>query len=285
MKKIFKISLAIFAAVLMMVPAQQINAQSRKIKKAEPMDVQKTFVAKPLIGVSSFADPGVTSVNLTYIQAVEKAGGVPVVIPVTTDKAMLEQYLNLVDGVLMTGGEDVGPLKYFGEEPNQHLGQIVPERDEFDVMLIRSAVAKGLPLLGICRGEQLLNVAFGGTLYQDIPSQVPNAIKHNQSGVAPRDYQFHSIKIEKGSVLEKVLGCDSTAVNSYHHQAVKDAAPGFKITARAKDGIVEGIEKEGNEYVYGVQFHPEGLIQTGNNFFLPIFKHLIEGAQKYKDSK
>lgn len=277
--------MAIFAAALMIVPVQQINAQSKKIKKADQLDMQQTFVAKPLIGVSSFADPGLTSVNLTYIKAVEKAGGVPVIIPVTNDKALLDQYLNLVDGVIMTGGEDIGPLKYFSEEPNQHLGGIAPERDDFDVMLIRSAVAKGLPLLGICRGEQLLNVAFGGTLYQDIPSQVPNAIKHNQSGVAPRDYQFHSIKIEKGSVLEKVLGCDSTAVNSYHHQAVKDAAPGFKITARAKDGIVEGIEKEGNEYVYGVQFHPEGLIQTGNDFFLPIFKHLIEGAQKYMDSK
>jgi len=201
---------------------------------------------------------------------------------------------NLVDGFIMTGEEKgiIGTrargllaLKYFREEPNQHLGEIAPERDEFDLLLIRSAVAKGLPLLGICRGEQLLNVAFGGTLYQDIPSQVPNAIKHNQSGIAPRDYQFHSIKIEKSSVLEKVLGCDSTAVNSYHHQAVKDIAPGFKITARAKDGIVEGIEKQGNEYVYGVQFHPEGLIQTGNNFFLPIFKHLVEGAQKYMDSK
>jgi putative glutamine amidotransferase len=237
-------------------------------------------VQKPVIGISStMGDGASTSAPLTYVNSVIRAGGVPVIIPVTDDKELLSVILGKVDGLIMTGGEDIDPLKWFGEEPRPALGEIAPKRDAFDIALIRLAVEKGLPVLGICRGEQLMNVAFGGTLYQDIPSQLPGySVKHNQK--APGSYGTHSIWIEKGSVLNIVTGLDSVAVNSFHHQAVKDIAPGFRVTAWSKDGVVEAIEKEGAPKVFGVQFHPEVFTSAGCDTFLGIFRHLISEAGK-----
>ena len=236
---------------------------------------------KPIIGISSTWGGGTaTSAPLTYIESVIRAGGVPLVIPVTSDKELLSRILDTVDGVIMTGGEDIDPLKWYGEEPLPAQGEIVPERDEFDITLIRMTVERGIPLLGICRGHQLLNVAFGGTLYQDIPSQVrsTNPIKHSQR--APRYYGTHMITIENGSLLNKQIGVDKVAVNTFHHQAVKDVAPGFKITARASDGVVEAIEKIGSDKVFGVQFHPEGFTAEGIDTFLGIFEYLIKISTK-----
>ncbi|MFA6334786.1 MAG: gamma-glutamyl-gamma-aminobutyrate hydrolase family protein [Bacteroidales bacterium] len=237
---------------------------------------------KPIIGISSTWGGGIsTSAPITYVKSVIRAGGVPVVLPVTDDPELLSRMLETVDAVIMTGGEDIDPLKWFGEEPVPALGEIAPERDAFDIALIRMAVAKGLPVLGICRGHQLMNVAFGGTLYQDISSQVKSAfVKHSQK--APGDYGTHSIIIDKGSMLNKQIGLDSVAVNSFHHQAVKQVAPGFKVTARSKDGIVEAIEKVGSSKVFGVQFHPEIFTANDIDTFLGIFQSLVKEAKETK---
>lgn len=239
---------------------------------AQPIQAQ---VKKPIIGISSTSGEGSSaSAPLTYVKSVVRAGGVPIIIPMTKDTAQISRVLEIVDAVIMTGGEDFDPLKWYNEEPIQALGEIAPERDTFDVALIRMAVKRGLPVLGICRGAQLMNIAFGGTLYQDIPSQVKHPyVKHQQK--APGNYGTHTIEIDKNSLLFKQINKSSVAVNSFHHQSVKDIAPGFKVTARAKDGIVEAIEKIGSDKVFGVQFHPEVFTSSGIDTFLGVFNYLI----------
>ena len=246
------------------------------------------FAKTPVIGVSGYTASGSCRVGMTYVNSIRMAGGVPLVIPVTSDDAQIEAILSAIDGLVMTGGEDFDPLKWYGEEPVRGLGEVVPARDEFDVKLVRAAVAKGIPVLGICRGEQLLAVAFGGSLWQDIPSQVKDSyVKHNQGSTASA-FGTHAISIEKGSLLSRVLdGRTSAVVNSFHHQAIKAVPQGLSVVATAADGIVEAVERSGRlapEYgdggamILGVQFHPEAITSGGNTEFLPIFQKLVQEA-------
>jgi len=246
------------------------------------------FAKTPVIGISAYTEGGSCCVNMTYVNSVRMAGGVPLVIPVTSDDAQIEAVLSTVDAIVMTGGEDFDPLKWFGEEPVRGLGEVVPSRDDYDVKLVRAAVAKGIPVLGICRGEQLLAVAFGGSLWQDIPSQVPASyVKHRQSPTSGA-YGTHSIDIDKGSLLAEVLGKEHAVVNSFHHQAIKDVPKGLKVVARSADGIIEGVERsgklqgfdDGGAMILGVQFHPEVITNSGNPEFLPIFQKLVAEAGK-----
>jgi len=248
------------------------------------------WAKKPVIGISSYSEKGTCCVNTTYINSIRQAGGVPLVIPLTTDDEQIEAVISAIDGLVMTGGEDFDPLKWFGEEPIRGLGEVVPDRDEYDVKLMRAAVAKGIPVLGICRGEQLLAAAFGGSLWQDIPSQVKDSyVKHRQGPTTGR-IGTHSIAIEKGSLLSQVLGGRTSAVvNSFHHQAIKDVPRGLKVVATAADGIVEAVERsgrlapayaDGGGFLLGVQFHPEVMVDGGSSEFLPIFQRLIEEAGK-----
>ena len=252
--------------------------------------VTSLFAKTPVIGISAYSENGRCQVNMTYVNAVRLAGGVPLVIPVTGDDAQIAAVLDAVDGLVMTGGEDFDPLKWYGEEPLRALEEVVPSRDEFDVKLVRAAVAKGVPVLGICRGEQLLAVAFGGSLWQDIPSQVPTSYVRHRQGATAGTAGTHSVSIVKGSLLSQVLGGRTQAVvNSFHHQAVKGVPEGLKVTATAADGIVEAVERagrlapayaDGGAMMLGVQFHPEAITAGGNHEFLPIFQKLVEEAGK-----
>ena len=246
------------------------------------------FAKVPVIGVSGYIDGGKNAVNTTYTNAVIKAGGAPVVIPTNSDDKVIETIVANLDGLIMTGGADFDPLKYYDEEPIPELGDVQPERDAFDVKLIRAAVKKGIPVLGICRGEQLMAVAFGGSLWQDIPAQIPESyIKHRQAGT-PGSYGTHSIIIEKGTFLEKALGSKKAVVNTFHHQAIKDVPQGFKVVAKSPDGIVEAVERieplknypDGGGKIFGTQFHPEGLVTGADKSFMGIFKLLVEEASK-----
>lgn len=227
----------------------------------------------PVIGISA-GQPSGTGEN--YVKAVRRAGGVPMVITMTDDQKELERILQIVDGVILTGGQDVDPARY-GESPVPELGKVCPERDAFDVMLVTMAVEAGLPVLGICRGSQVMNVAFGGSLYQDIPSQLPDTyLKHR---VNSKDEFHHDVKISEGTLLHKMLGT-SASVNSSHHQSVKDVAPGFIVSAVSEDGVVEAIEKKDAPFVVGVQFHPEGFVAAGNDSLMPIFSHFISATSR-----
>ncbi|MDR2584730.1 MAG: gamma-glutamyl-gamma-aminobutyrate hydrolase family protein [Prevotellaceae bacterium] len=229
----------------------------------------------PLIGISgTHATGGATQVSSTYIQAVIRAGGVPVVLPINDNIEVLTKMVTSIDALIMTGGEDIDPLKYYNEEALPAQGEIDPERDAFDIALIKLAIERGIPLLGICRGHQLINVACGGTLYQDIPSQIKTGvIKHRQQ--APGWYGTHRIELDPNSVLAKILGTTTIISNTFHHQAVKDVAPGFKVTGRTSDGVVETMEMKDNPRVFSVQFHPEAPTSRGLDDFFPIFTYLI----------
>lgn len=246
------------------------------------------FAKVPVIGVSGYIDGAKNCVNTTYTSAVINAGGAPVVIPTNSDQNVIDAIVASLDGLIMTGGADFDPLKYFNEEPIRELGDVQPERDDFDVRLIRAAVKKGIPVLGICRGEQLMAIAFGGSLWQDIPAQIPESyIKHRQSGTTGT-YGTHTITIEKGSFLEKAIGKRRTAVNTFHHQAIKDVPQGFKVVAKSPDGIVEAVERveplknypDGGGRIFGTQFHPEVLVKGDDKSFRGIFEMLVKEASK-----
>lgn len=241
----------------------------------------------PVIGISGHDSGGDSVARLAYVKSVTLAGGVPVILPVSLDDAQIDAMLSVLDGLIMTGGEDFDPLKWYGEEPRREMKIVNAVRDEFDVKLVRAAVAKGIPVLGICRGEQALGVAFGGALWQDIPTDVKANVKHSQTPTIPA-YPTHSITIEKGSELSSLLGEEKAVVNSLHHQAIKRMPAGLKAVAYAADGVVEAVErdgqikgyKDGGAWIMGTQFHPEEMIYAGDNTFLPIFKALIREASK-----
>lgn len=211
-------------------------------------------------------------INIDYTDSVMRSGGAPILLPRTNDKNIISAVMDKIDGLLLTGGGDVVSLNY-GEQPHPKAVYQDPIRDEMELEAIKIAVKKGVPILGICRGIQILNVAFGGTLEQDIPSSVADAVLHY---TRPRDkYLAHTIEIEKNSLLAKVLGTTKTNVNSWHHQAVKDVGKGLKINSRALDGVIEGIEADDGKPILAVQCHPEDCNQE-----YPIFKKLFDWLVK-----
>ena len=242
---------------------------------------------KPVIGLTTmYSDVDkYVSTNTTYVESIQKAGGVPVLLPLTASNEYVEQMIDLIDGLVVIGGEDINPNVY-GEEPIGMLGAITHERDAYDVKILKSALEKGIPVFAICRGHQMTNAISGGTLYQDLPSQYKggNLIKHRQQ-TATWGLPTHSVTIDKNSELYKILGEEKIYVNSYHHQAVKDVAPGFRVVAKSSDGVIEAIEKigEGSDLIISVQWHPEGMVFFNNDTqMLKLFKYLVEKASVKK---
>ena len=225
----------------------------------------------PLIGISSCTDGAAISLGGNYANAVFKAGGTPVILPLVKDRASADLLLSRLDGLIMSGGEDLDP-SYYGEEVlNESVG-INAVRDTSDFLLVQAALDCGKPIMGICRGHQLVNVALGGSLYQDIPAQIGTEHRQRVSGVPA-----HNVGLAPGSRLRMLLGdVDSVATNTHHHQAVKDPAPGIIVTARTADGVAEAFEGPG---VFCVQFHPEALIAAGHDEFLPLFEAFVNDCR------
>ena len=194
------------------------------------------------------------SVGFDYVRAIEHAGGVPVVLPIIENQDCISGFIDMIDGLLLSGGGDIEP-SLFDEEPNPSLGSIDPLRDWVEMELTAAALQQNLPILAICRGIQVLNVAAGGTLYQDISQHAKTLVKHRQS--APGWHASHTINIEPETILFKIFGSQTGRVNSYHHQAVREPAEGFIVSARSTDMIIEAIESQKRKFVLGVQFHPE----------------------------
>lgn len=237
------------------------------------------MAVKPLIGVSCSWDEDKSCIylNAAYLKSVEAAGGIPLPLAYAHDEDSLDGIFRAVDGLILSGGLDPDP-ELFGEDPVPECGEITPFRDSFEMAAARRALSRNIPVLGICRGMQMLNIAAGGDIYQDIASQLGNrSIKHYQE--APRWHPTHSIKVNQGTVLASVIPVETVKVNSFHHQAVRKVAPGFKVCARSADEVIEAIESPELPFALGVQFHPETLWER-RPLFLEIFKRLVEAAGK-----
>ena len=224
--------------------------------------------AQPLIGIScGRTSAGAASLSANYTEAVARAGGIPVIFPTVSDPALAAALLKQVDGVIFSGGPDLDP-SYYGETVWNETVSVDTLRDASDLMLMRAALDAKKPIMAICRGEQLMNVVLGGSLYQDIPTQVDTLVKHGGGA-------WHKIGVEKGSVLYDLFGQDSLTVNSFHHQAVKTVAPGIRVTAYADNGIVEAYEY--GDRLIAFQFHPEGMARTDDTWLAP-FRYFLKMA-------
>ena len=247
---------------------------------------RKEKMKKAVIGISTsimvdregdFAGYERIYVNRDYIQSVIAAGAVPLMLPLENSEETLKESLDLVDGVIFSGGHDISPFRY-QEEPHAKLEEICPERDQFDFTLYRLVKERSLPVLGICRGCQLMNVAEGGSLYQDLSLKTTENFKHSQ-GHGP-SIPTHSMKIEAGSRLAEILGKEELRVNSFHHQAIKDVPESLKVSGKALDDVIEAIELKDYPFGIGVQFHPE-MLQAKYKDIQKIFLALVEACKEY----
>jgi putative glutamine amidotransferase len=231
----------------------------------------------PVIGVTTQISEKKVHVNRDYMQAIMEAGGIPIAIPFLSNNTALQQLVHACDGLLLSGGEDLDPQMY-GEDPHPALDVIVPERDDLEMRVLRLFLEQDKPIFAICRGCQILNVAMGGDLYQDLPSQKSSDVNHNQK--APRDYPYHSIAIKQESLLFRVLQAEKIRVNTYHHQAAKQVKAPLVVSAVAADGVIEAIESTLHTYVLGVQWHPEGMAISHDPHAKRLFSVFIEACEQ-----
>lgn len=236
---------------------------------------------RPLIGIP--CHPGLRADtarpiygnNRTYVHAVERAGGVPVLIPLLGALDGLSTLLPRLDGLLLSGGIDIQP-HYYSEEPHPKLGEVDPQLDELELALARWAIEEDIPTLGICRGHQVLNVAHGGSLYQDLAEQYAGSLRH-PNWDKPRNTLVHRVLVETGSQMEYILGTRELWANSLHHQGVKHPGKGVRITGHAEDGVAELLEVPGHRFMVGVQCHPEELCM-GDPVWMRVFTALVDAC-------
>lgn len=244
---------------------------------------------RPLIGITSGEvynkehpwSPYVFGQSYTYVQAVIAAGGTPIILPITAEQEVIDQLFSLVDGILFAGGNDITPSLY-GQESTKTVDNS-EARDAFEMNLIKRMLEENKPMLAICRGMQLLNVARGGTLYQDIASEVDGMQNHSSSNEAKSiEHLAHTLEINPESTLAQVLEAHSIKSNSHHHQAVHEVGDGLVVNARAEDTIIEGVEDMRRGYIMAVQCHPESLYQQAEPRWRQLFASFVEAATSHK---
>lgn len=239
---------------------------------------------RAIIGISSsiivdnsgsFAGYKRAYVNKDYVDAVIRAGGVPLIIPFSTDKEVIISQAQLIDGLILSGGHDISPYNY-GQEPSQKIGETFPERDTYEIILLEESKKRNIPILGICRGFQLINVAAGGTLYQDLSLIPGNILKHNQ--VSNPTLKTHKVEIKENSFISSIFGKE-TMINSFHHQVINKVANDFIVVAKASDGVVEAIEHKTYKFLVAVQWHPE-MLAVNCEKARELFSKFVEEAKK-----
>lgn len=239
----------------------------------------------PVIGISAsvfsietgcFMGRERAAVLQDYIEAIRLTGGNPIILPIVEGNELIAEQISLIDGLLLSGGYDVSPL-FYGEESQRGLEVVRPDRDRYEMQLLDIAKKSFKPILGICRGLQILNVAFGGTLYQDIPISIPTALQHQQK--AQVDEATHHVQIVAHTKLQQIFEEELILTNSFHHQAIRDLAPCFTASAHSFDGIIEGIEGKEDHFILGVQWHPELMIRKHPKMF-KLFHAFVDAAKK-----
>ena len=238
-------------------------------------------MAAPLIGITTdrmFRSPGLLQQGITqaYIESIYQAGGCPVLIPLGGPADAYADLVQRLDGVLFTGGGDVHPAAY-ASRPHPKVSYVDEDRDRVEIALLPLAIERQLPFLGVCRGLQVINVALGGTLFEDIADQRTDSLKHDHSSSYPRNYLAHPIDVQPESLLAQVLGVRQVEVNSLHHQAVRRLASGLTPTAFAPDGVVEALELPDYPFGLAVQWHPEWLRE--HLCMRALFRSFIEAAE------
>ena len=237
----------------------------------------------PVIGITgNFGDKGCELAE-GYFGSVRRAGATPVILPPTTDRDTIATMLDNIDGLLLSGGADLNPL-YIGEEPIPAIGSINPRRDLSELLLIRLAFDRQLPIFGICRGIQMLAAALDGSLWQDLASAFTSPLlKHSQS--LDRTVASHHVSITDDSLLHTIMGTTTLAVNSFHHQAVRDPGPHLRVSARSSDGVIEAIESTEHKSILGVQWHPECFCLADDETMMPLFRWLTSEAANYREAR
>ncbi|SDZ61656.1 putative glutamine amidotransferase [Evansella caseinilytica] len=232
---------------------------------------------KPMIGItSSLKDEQQLMLSLDNIESITSAGGVPVVLPNLTEEEQVARAADHIDGLLVTGGGDIDPT-LFGEEPHPALGSITPQRDEFEILIIRKLLEQNKPILALCRGCQILNIAAGGDMFQDIYAQSDRQLlQHSQH--APRSHASHFVEVKHGTLLKQITRLERFKVNSFHHQAVRHPAAGFVVSATSSDGVIEALESSRHTFVLGVQWHPECMTKRKDFPSRAIFTHFVEAC-------
>ncbi|VAX21519.1 Glutamine amidotransferase, class I [hydrothermal vent metagenome] len=251
---------------------------------------------KPVIGLTADTDEGkvasrppfkgeaVCWLKKSYLNAVERSGGLPFPITPAIKPSTTDAYLDLIDGLIVTGGYfDIDPALY-GEKPIARIDEIKPDRTLMEIRLIKKAVRLKIPVLGVCGGHQAINIAFGGSLYQDIGAQAPGARRHEQKP-KPVSQTSHEVKITGDSILRRIVGKDKIKVNSTHHQSVKKVGKGLKVCATAPDGIIEAIERsDDGSFLLGAQWHPEQIYES-DKASRRLFRQFINKCIAYKNSR
>lgn len=236
---------------------------------------------RPVIGISAHPTlhdyrgnkSTIQSCGENYLFSLEAVGAVPLILPIYDDPEALDRYVGLCDGYLIPGGIDVNPISY-GETPHPLLETTRLDFDEYQLHLIERMRVSKKPVLAICRGIQIVNVAYGGTLYQDVSLHGEGTMRHSQVDITPGGIS-HRVSIEGGSILHRLYGSELWT-NSYHHQSIKDLGAGLRITARADDGIIEAVEATDHPYLHAVQWHPESFFVRPDNYMLAIFEDFVK---------